>query len=124
MSPAGRHQLSSPATGRAHEAGALEREQLFARLQNLRATLPVFAQELAGARRQAGRLRLENGRLREQVRELQIRRAERNPASGAAPGASRRRVTGFASAAGRRAPLHARNRVDDRKHTDPLAGIG
>jgi len=53
---------------------ASEREHLLDRLQNLRAILPVFAQELASARRQTARLRLENAVLTEQVRELQRKR--------------------------------------------------
>jgi hypothetical protein len=53
---------------------ASERDYLLDRLQNLRAILPVFAQELASARRQTARLRLENASLTEQVRELQRQR--------------------------------------------------
>lgn len=48
-----------------------DREQLLDRLHSLRSVLPVFAEELASARRQAARLRVENGRLLEQVCELQ-----------------------------------------------------
>jgi hypothetical protein len=51
-----------------------DREHLIDRLQNLRAIVPVFAQELASARRQASRLRLDNARLAEQVRQLQRER--------------------------------------------------
>ena len=51
-----------------------DREHLIDRLQNLRAIVPVFAQELASARRQAARLRLDNARLAEQVRQLQRQR--------------------------------------------------
>jgi predicted nuclease with TOPRIM domain len=50
---------------------AHEREHLLDRLQNLRAILPAFAQELANARRELARLRLQNRRLEEQVRQLQ-----------------------------------------------------
>ncbi len=50
---------------------ASERDYLLDRLQHLRAILPAFAQELASARRQAARLKLENAGLAEQVRELQ-----------------------------------------------------
>ncbi len=50
---------------------ASERDYLLERLQNLRAVLPVFAQELASARRQAAQLRLENAGLTEQLRGLQ-----------------------------------------------------
>lgn len=52
-----------------------DREQLLGRLQNLRSILPVFAQEVASARRATARLRMENGRLQKQVRQLQRRRA-------------------------------------------------
>jgi len=53
---------------------ASERDHLLDRLQNLRTILPVFAQELASARRETARLRLENARLTKQVRELQRQR--------------------------------------------------
>lgn len=59
------------------EAG---REQLLDRLQNLRAILPLFAEELANARRQSARLRVENGELLDQVRRLQRRRDGANRA--------------------------------------------
>lgn len=49
---------------------AMEREQLLDRLQSLRRTLPVLAQEMAAARRQAARLRADNRKLSEQVRKL------------------------------------------------------
>ncbi len=49
---------------------AAEREQLLDRLQNLRRVLPVLAQEMASARRQAARLRSDNRKLVEQVRVL------------------------------------------------------
>jgi len=52
-----------------------ERDDLHERLQNLRTVVPVFAQELASARRQTARLRLENASLQQQVRELQRQRA-------------------------------------------------
>ena len=41
--------------------------------------MPVFAQELISARRQAAQLRAENGWLIEQVRQLQRGRARDNP---------------------------------------------
>lgn len=47
-----------------------EREQLLDRLQSLRRALPVLAQEMAAARRQAARLRSDNRKLSEQVRRL------------------------------------------------------
>jgi len=50
-----------------------EPEQVHERLQNLRTIVPVFAQELAAARRRAEELRLENRRLQERIRDLQRR---------------------------------------------------
>jgi hypothetical protein len=55
-----------------------DRAHLLDRLQSLRTIVPVFAQELASARRQAAQLRMENGRLREQVRQLQQKRTSIN----------------------------------------------
>jgi hypothetical protein len=49
---------------------AAEREQMLDRLQSLRRVLPVLAQEMASARRQAARLRSDNRKLAEQVRLL------------------------------------------------------
>jgi hypothetical protein len=57
-------------------APARERDHLLERLHNLRTILPAFAEELAGARRQASRLRLDNARLAKQVRALQRQRGE------------------------------------------------
>ncbi len=57
----------------------LDRDHLIDRLQHLRAIVPVFAQELASARRQAAQLRVENGRLLEEVRRLHERFAARTP---------------------------------------------
>jgi hypothetical protein len=51
-------------------AEAREREHLTDRLHSLRRVLPVLAQEMAAARRQAAHLRLDNRRLADQVREL------------------------------------------------------
>jgi hypothetical protein len=56
-----------------------EREHLLERLQNLRKILPVFATELASARRQAAQLRVENKRLVEHVRRLQATAASDDP---------------------------------------------
>lgn len=57
-----------------------ERDQLLDRLSNLRTILPVFATELAAARRLAAQLRAENHRLTEQVQRLQTtRRTESSP---------------------------------------------
>ena len=49
---------------------AREREEMLDRLQHLRGVLPVLAQEMAAARRQAARLRSDNRQLAEQVRQL------------------------------------------------------
>jgi hypothetical protein len=49
---------------------AWERDQLLDRLRSLRRVLPVLAQEMAAARRQAAQLRIDNRRLTDQVREL------------------------------------------------------
>jgi chromosome segregation ATPase len=51
-------------------AKASSREDLLERLHSLRTIVPVFAQELASARRQAAALRVENRRLQERVQEL------------------------------------------------------
>lgn len=50
---------------------AANRDHLLDRLHNLRTIVPVFAQELASARRQAAALRVENRKLRERVQQLQ-----------------------------------------------------
>jgi regulator of replication initiation timing len=55
-----------------------DRKHLLDRLHSLRTIVPVFAQELASARRQATRLRMENGRLLAEVRRLQRQHAGRN----------------------------------------------
>ena len=52
------------------EWGARDREQMLERLNNLRAILPIFARELANARREAARLRVQNRRLTEQIEKL------------------------------------------------------
>lgn len=49
---------------------AWERDQMLDRLHSLRRVLPVLAQEMAAARRQTARLRTDNRRLTEQVRQL------------------------------------------------------
>jgi hypothetical protein len=61
------------------------RDQLRDRLKDLRTIVPPFAVELTAARRQAAKLRPENGRLLEQVRELQRRRAARRNPRGRRP---------------------------------------
>jgi hypothetical protein len=57
----------------------LSRAEAIDRLEHLRSVVPVFAQELASARRQADWLRAENGWLLEQVRQLQRGRAQSSP---------------------------------------------
>jgi hypothetical protein len=56
-------------------SGQDHRDQLLERLHHLRTIVPVFAQELATARRQSARLRVENQRLVQEVRRLQRKRA-------------------------------------------------
>ncbi len=63
-----------------------DREQLYARLARLRTVVPVFAHELASARRQAASLRMENSWLHEQVSQLQ--RANAHTADAQRHGAS------------------------------------
>ncbi len=55
---------------------ASEREHLADRLAQLSGIPPALAQELAGARRQAGALRVENRRLLEEVRRLRAQRGD------------------------------------------------
>jgi hypothetical protein len=57
-----------------------DRDQLLDRLQHLRTILPVFAQELATARRHAAQLRRDNRRLLEEVHRLQREHGERGAA--------------------------------------------
>jgi hypothetical protein len=74
--PPRQSQPADPAASKSHlqahriDSDAGEREQMLDRLRNLRRVLPVLAQEMAAARRQAARLRTDNRRLSEQVREL------------------------------------------------------
>lgn len=69
--PSIRLDVAAPRLGsRELAAEAWEREQLIDRLRSLRRVLPVLAQEMASARRQAARLKTDNRRLAEQVREL------------------------------------------------------
>lgn len=90
-----------------------DREQLLDRLQNLRSILPVFAQEVASARRTAGRLRTENGKLREQVRQLQRQRA----------GDGARGRARVAAAMARATSTNATKGEHDVQHTDQLARL-
>jgi hypothetical protein len=57
------------------DADAADRDHLLERLENLRTIVPVFAHELASARRQTAALRFENSRLLERIRELQRKHA-------------------------------------------------
>jgi hypothetical protein len=59
-------------------AEALDRDQLLDRLQHLRTILPVFAQELATARRHTAQLRKDNRRLLEEIHRLQREHGQRN----------------------------------------------
>lgn len=69
-------------TGALPASGPIDRDQLLDRLQRLRAILPVFAQELASARRQAAALRVENRGLLEEVRRLQAQHGQGTHAGG------------------------------------------
>ncbi len=70
--PARSPEISSQRIGPpALNAHASDRDHLLDRLHNLRMIVPVFAQELASARRQAATLRVENRKLRERVQQLQ-----------------------------------------------------
>jgi hypothetical protein len=55
------------------------RAEAIDRLERLRSVVPVFAQEVASARRQAAGLRAENSWLMEQVRQLQRGRTQSSP---------------------------------------------
>jgi hypothetical protein len=68
------------ATTSSASAAPIDRDQLLDRLQHLRTILPVFAQELATARRHATQLRRDNRRLLEEVHRLQRKHGERNAA--------------------------------------------
>lgn len=59
--------------------GTIDRDHLLDRLQHLRSILPVFAQELASARRQTAALRVENRGLLDEVRRLRAQRGESSP---------------------------------------------
>jgi hypothetical protein len=60
------------------QAEAIERDRVLDRLAHLRKILPVFAEEMASARREAARLRAENSRLLEQVGQLQRKLVQGN----------------------------------------------
>ena len=97
-----------------------DRARLLARLQNLRTIVPVFAEELASARRQAARLRaarlrLENGRLVEQVRRLQHERIGRGRARG---------DNLLSKATPNAMSVHANKGVGDAQHAHTVARLG
>lgn len=73
--------LRTPAISATSSAGtaSIDRDQMLDRLQHLRTILPVFAQELATARRHAAQLRRDNRRLLEEVHRLQRKHGERSP---------------------------------------------
>jgi hypothetical protein len=56
-----------------------DRDHLLGRLTHLRGILPVFAQELASARRQTAALRVENRGLLEEVRRLRAQHGQGSP---------------------------------------------
>jgi hypothetical protein len=64
------------------------RAEAITRWEQLRSVVPVFAQELVSARRQAAWLRAENSWLSEQVRHLQRGRAQANPSASLPTGRS------------------------------------
>ena len=67
-------------TGAHLAGGGGNRDRLLERLQQLRRVLPVFAQEVAGVRRQTAALRIENRGLLEEVRRLRAQRGESDDA--------------------------------------------
>jgi hypothetical protein len=74
--------LAPDAPERGVSLDTLERDQMLERMRSLRRILPVLAQEMACARRQAARLRTDNRQLTEQVRQLRatIEAREHKPA--------------------------------------------
>jgi hypothetical protein len=93
----------------------LDRAQLVERLQNLRSILPVFAQEVASARRASARLRLENARLQEQMRQLRCERGGRE---------GTRDPALLVAAMARRTSIKTTKAVDGVQHADRLARLG
>jgi hypothetical protein len=71
----------APPLVHSHLAARADRDHLLDRLQNLRTIVPVLATELANARRQAARLRVENRKLAEQLRRARADGHTRAPAS-------------------------------------------
>jgi hypothetical protein len=77
-------------------------EHVLERLHNLRTILPVFATELASARRQVTQLRVENRKLAEQLRRLQDDALARASAS------ARRRLGSHAPPGSKTGPMGGR----------------
>lgn len=75
---------NGPRSGAHAAAEAIDREHLLNRLQHLRGILPIFAEELASARRQSAALRVENRGLLEEVRRLRRERERSSAARGSA----------------------------------------
>jgi hypothetical protein len=75
-------QLATPtiSTTSSASTATIDRDQLLDRLQHLRTILPVFAQELATARRHAAQLRRDNRRLLDEVHRLQREHGVRSTA--------------------------------------------
>lgn len=69
---AGRLTPRSSSTISTVAADGLDRDQLLDRLQHLRTILPVFAQELATARRHTAQLRKDNRRLLDELHRLGV----------------------------------------------------
>jgi hypothetical protein len=57
-------------------AGAPERGRLLDRLSHLRSIIPAFAEEMASARREAARLRVENCKPIDEVQQLRRERSQ------------------------------------------------
>jgi len=74
--PPGLERGAGSATDSRAAAAAVDREHLLDRLRHFRTILPVVAQQLASARRQAAHLRVENRGLLEEVRRLRQQRGE------------------------------------------------
>ncbi len=75
---------NGPRGGARAAAETIDREHLLNRLQHLRGILPIFAEELASARRQSAALRVENRGLLEEVRRLRREREHGSAARGSA----------------------------------------
>jgi regulator of replication initiation timing len=58
-------------------SGQMRSGDMLERLTRLRMVLPAMGQELASARREAAKLRVENGRLRDRLHRLEARASHR-----------------------------------------------